>query len=391
MLNRLFMRLQIDQPYVSTLLEQSAIQDKIEEGKAVIVSNPVLYQIFLIIKILAYITSNSVQSLYRTGENGLVTFTYDKYLDGLLKSITSIEALENSRYYCAEVEIFIRAYKYVIQSYIDSDDERHFWESGPNLQCIHNGDERIPPEFVRKGVLINKLICQLEELSNREPYKQIRRNRADKSKHQYKRCKKLVKRLREIYSKLLVLRIDFSLKGQEFDSKSLEKIKKYLSELLKRFHFDTALQNIVGYIWKLEFGEQKGYHYHCIFFLDGNKYQKDAYYADQIGQVWQEITERQGIYFNCHRDKFKYRHLAIGMAKHDDQEFFDNLDQVLIYICKQDQFLIENSLNGEDIRTCQTSAIPKEAKPLGRPRNSKPHSETDDDDLQIDSPSEIYA
>ena len=385
------MTLEIDQSYISILQEQSVIQDKIIKDKAVIVSNPVIELNFLIIRIIEYIRNNFIQSLYKIGANGLVTNTLDRHLDCLLKSITSIEALENSRYYCAEVEIFIRAYRHVIQSYIDSDDERHFWESGPNLQCIHNGDECIPPEIVRKGVLINKLISKLDELINNEPYKQITRNRADKSKHQYKRCIKLVTRLREIYSKLLVLRIDFSLRGQEFNANSLEEIREHLSKLLKRFHFDTALPEIVGYIWKLEFGEQKGYHYHCIFFLDGNKYQKDAYYTDQIGQVWQQITEGQGIYFNCHRDKFKYRHLAIGMARHEDDEFFDNLDQVLIYICKQDQFLIENSLNGENIRTFQTSVIPKEAKPLGRPRNSKLHPETDDDNLQTNSSSEIDA
>lgn len=383
------MNLHIDQSYISILLEQTAIQDKIIEDKAVIISNPAFEQIFLIIRIIECIKNNFIQSLYKIGANGLVTNTLDKYLDSLFKSIVSIEELVDTRYYCAEVEIFIRAYRHVIQSYIDSYDERHFWESGPNLQCIHNGDECIPPEIVRKGVLINKLIRKLDELINSEPYKQIRRNRADKSKHQYKRCTKLVTRLREIYSKLLILRIDFSLKDQEFNAASLEEIREYLSKLLKRFHFDTALPEIVGYIWKLEFGEQKGYHYHCIFFLDGNKYQKDTYYADQIGQVWQQITEGDGIYFNCHRDKFKYRHLAIGMARHDDQEFFNNLDQVLIYICKQDQFLIEKSLNGENIRTFQTSVIPKEAKPLGRPRNKPTQSDTDDDNLQTDSSSEI--
>ncbi|OJU85896.1 MAG: hypothetical protein BGN93_09840 [Acinetobacter sp. 39-4] len=385
------MKLHIDQSYISILQEQSAIQDKIIKDKAVTVSNPVLELNFLIIRIIEYIRNNFIQSLYRIGANGFVTNTIDKHLDGLLKSITSIETLENSRYYCAEVEIFIRAYRHLIQSYIDSCDERHFWESGPNLPCIHNGDECIPPEIVRKGVLINRLVSKLDELIYNEPYKQIRRNRADKSEHQYKRSIKLVTRLRETNSKLLVLRIDFSLKGQEFNATSLEEIREYLSKLLKRFHFDTALPEIVGYIWKLEFGEQKGYHYHCIFFLDGNKYQKDAYYADQIGQVWQKITEEKGIYFNCHRDKFKYRHLAIGMARHDDQEFFDNLDQVLIYICKQDQFLIEKSLNGEDVRTFQTSVIPKEAKPLGRPRNKPTQLDTDDDNPQTDSSSEIDA
>jgi hypothetical protein len=102
--------------------------------------------------------------------------------------------------------------------------------------------------------------------------------------------------------------------------------------------------------------------------MDGNKYQNDAYYSEVIGQYWAKMTQNKGYYYNCHRSKVKYRNLAIGMAHHDNQEFFDNLDQVLLYICKQDQFLIDKRLLPGEIRVFQTSNPPKQRKPIGRPR-----------------------
>lgn len=60
-----------------------------------------------------------------------------------------------------------------------------------------------------------------------------------------------------------------------------------------------------------------------------------------------------------------------GVAHHDDQSFFDNLDQVLLYICKQDQFLIDKRLLTPKLRVFGTSQRPAEAKTVGRPRNFK--------------------
>ncbi|WEH93381.1 inovirus-type Gp2 protein [Acinetobacter soli] len=34
---------------------------------------------------------------------------------------------------------------------------------------------------------------------------------------------------------------------------------------------------MVGYIWKLEYGIKKGYHYHFIFFMDGNIHKKETF------------------------------------------------------------------------------------------------------------------
>ena len=219
---------------------------------------------------------------------------------------------------------------------------------------------------------------------NTKEFKATQYARADRSKKQYKRANKLTKHLRDRLSKLLVMRIDLCWKALIQDDVTFNQMKVYFSQMLKRFHHDKNLPNIVGYIWKLEFGQKKGYHYHCIFFMDGNKFQSDSHYAEVIGQYWSKLTLDKGYYFNCHRDKIKYRHLAIGMAHHDDQTFFDNLDQVLLYICKQDQFLIDKRLLTRKLHVFGTSQPPK-ANTLGRPRKFKTASKPTSQALALKS------
>jgi hypothetical protein len=112
---------------------------------------------------------------------------------------------------------------------------------------------------------------------------------------------------------------------------------------IKQLHTpNNAVPPIVGFIWKLEYGIQKGYHYHFIFFMDGNIYKQDTYFADLLGKLWKNITQNKGAYHSCNHDKAFYQKLAIGTLVHNDQEKIDALDQLVVnYLTKTSQFIIE--------------------------------------------------
>lgn len=40
-----------------------------------------------------------------------------------------------------------------------------------------------------------------------------------------------------------------------------------------------------------------------MLFFNGNRVQKDYYYADELGKLWLDITGGFGTYFNCSADK----------------------------------------------------------------------------------------
>ncbi|MCU4316384.1 inovirus Gp2 family protein [Acinetobacter bereziniae] len=357
-------QINIDDSYPPNSTELITVQ---ENDRIYPIDNPEIETTLRSISIVKHIQEQSSQQLCKLDCDGNSLCTYDPNLAFLIRGIRSIPN-DDSNYHCEHLEVFNQAYKHSIAPYIHPDDQYFFWRAQPNqiFQTYDDENEKILSSNTA-AKLLNDLVYTINLLINKPRFKAALYARSERSKRQYKRARKLVQSLRNKFSKLLVIRIDFCWKGSIEDDSTSNVMKPNFAQLLKGFHHSKDLPNIVGYLWKLEFGEKKGYHYHCIFFMDGNKFQSDTHYAEIIGQRWTEITLGKGYYFNCHRDKIKYRHLAIGMARHSDQTFFDNLDQVLVYICKQDQFLIDKRLLGK-VHTFGTSKCTKQPKTVGRPR-----------------------
>lgn len=71
---------------------------------------------------------------------------------------------------------------------------------------------------------------------------------------------------------------------------------------------------------KLEYSELKRYHYHFLFFMDANTFTEDKNFADKLGELWQNITLKKGIYQNFNYDEQANKNLAIGMLTYNDQK-----------------------------------------------------------------------
>lgn len=366
MRNNMDSEISIDQKIPPDILELNSEQ---HNGQLILKEHPVVLNVFSMILSINQIERNSLEYLFKLDNEGLSLMTYDIALELFLKGITSIVIVDQSNYHCEHSVIFKQAYDIAVAPHIHPDDELSFWSAPPNRKFVvldeQTGQLKSSHTAAQlKNALIREIFIQIDS----PIFKKAQYARSDRSKRQYNRSNRLVQRLRATFSKLLVLRIDFCWKASIQDDLTFQEMKAYFSKMLKKFHEDKNLPNIVGFIWKLEFGQKKGYHYHCIFFMDGNKFKSDNYYAEMIGEYWSKITLDKGYYFNCHRDKIKYRHLAIGIARHNDQTFFDNLDQVLLYVCKQDQFIIDKRLLNRGLRVFGTSQLPTKASPVGRPR-----------------------
>lgn len=361
--------LTIDQDSPVNQIELSMVQSN---DTYELVENKLIDSSFACIRAVSHIHNQSIQYLYKLDDDGKYIRVYDKTLELFLKHRYALPDLADSHFECEHIKVFIKAVQAAVVPFIYDEDIYSLWNSQPNRRFPHYDEESGQLKSNKTTVeLKNALTHEISKLVNTPEFKASITARLERTKHQFKRSSKLVKVLRAKFSKLLVLRIDLCWKAAIQDDSTFDEMKAYFSQLLKRFHYDPTLPNIVGYIWKLEFGQKKGYHYHCMFFMDGNKFQNDTHYAEVIGQHWAKLTLNKGYYFNCHRDKIKYRNLAIGMAHHNDQTFYDNLDQVLVYICKQDQFLIDKRLLNRNLRVFGTSQLPSKASPVGRPRDFK--------------------
>ena len=195
----------------------------------------------------------------------------------------------------------------------------------------------------------------------------------------------------EYRSRLLVLRIDFSYQkdaGGFFTTSDGERIDLIFGaknkDLLEKWSIEVREQrkqliknlkknykkDLVGYVWKLEYGADKAFHYHMIFFLDESHHRQDVKIAESIGEMWKhEIAQGKGIYWNCNAKKKHFEKngwIATGKIKHDDHELRKNLNHMASYLTKPDYFVKLTLSDGA--RAFGKGGKPQKIK-AGRPRN----------------------
>lgn len=198
-------------------------------------------------------------------------------------------------------------------------------------------------------------------------------NESTNNKHMVKSTSTYIDQLLENHSKIQVIRLDLSYTKEHAREASLEEINQDLKHLLNNRRTKPSIfENMVGYIAKREYTEDKGPHIHSIFIYDGQKIRKDAHKGDQIGQYWKnEITEGKGIYHNCNREKDKYPECALGMIDHtDDAKRTVLKEKAIAYLCKEEQSVDPIKQSGNE-RSFSRGIAPRKQSKAGRPRQGE--------------------
>lgn len=171
------------------------------------------------------------------------------------------------------------------------------------------------------------------------------------------------------HSKLCVVRVDLAYKKPYSEKITLDEATKDLNRLLNnRRNKPKIFEHNVGYTIKKEYTEDKGVHLHGVFMFDGQKVQKDAHKADELGKYWNEqITKGKGSFYNCNRNQ--YPEHGIGMLDHNDAEKRKNLDNALAYLSKDEQHI--DLVSDKKERSFIRGTMPKSKGNVGRPRIEK--------------------
>lgn len=162
-------------------------------------------------------------------------------------------------------------------------------------------------------------------------------------------ARKVIKKAFIRSSKILVIRIDIGFKkcfSQEVLVENCEPetqdlitqmtlLKKFYSEFIRYIdkEFNSAF---LGYVAKIEYGPKRGFHYHLIIILDGQRHQQGISLAKKIGEHWSAvITSGKGYYYNCNANKKYYKFYGIGKIHRDDDLKKSNLDKFAVdYLLK---------------------------------------------------------
>lgn len=231
---------------------------------------------------------------------------------------------------------------------------------------------------------INAAVGEIREKMNSKEMKKTLKNYLRNSIENRKEMHHLVDSMFDKYAKILVVRLDLSYKkisSMPLDMQNISDtdVRSHLQSLLKDLKSKLFEGKLISYIWKLEYGPLKGYHYHTFFFFDGSQVRRDIDLANMIGKHWSEVsTQGIGTFFNCNLIKNAYLHRGIGMIDHRNVSKIELLKSKAIeYLVKVD-FYVRPMANNK-IRTFGKGATPRlKAVPRGRPRSTSKSIERKD-------------
>ncbi|MDS7931569.1 inovirus-type Gp2 protein [Acinetobacter sp. V102_4] len=160
----------------------------------------------------------------------------------------------------------------------------------------------------------------------------------------------LVHALLHVHSKILVVRVDLGIMRApeslinhhiSSDQWRSEQDSQFIIKALERLNENARhnrMKHALGYIHRIEYGPQKGFHVHAYYFFDGQDHQEDISWGQYIAKQWKRVTNNQGSVFICNMKKEDYRYCALGMLDYSDKQMLKNLEQSFDYLCKNDQY-----------------------------------------------------
>lgn len=224
------------------------------------------------------------------------------------------------------------------------------------------------------------LLYLLKEETERADFKKQLKNFHSLPAQNLRSLRRYIGRLFNRYARLLVLRIDLgyakSPRNQMSESQALEEYhlaKSHRERLYANSRNNAIFDHLVGHVWKLEYGLDKGFHYHVMLFFDGSKVREDINLAKRIGDYWSKVvTNGEGVYWNCNANKDGYRNCGIGMINHFDHDRRNDLIEYAgCYLVKSDLFsrviVRGNKRTG---RTFGTGLVKDKDDNRGRPRSN---------------------
>lgn len=140
-------------------------------------------------------------------------------------------------------------------------------------------------------------------------------------------------------------------------------LRHYLSVIPRRF------KHLVGYIWKIEYGIDRRFHFHLTFIFNGAEHQQDISLGKTLGEQWEAVTDGQGNYYNCNSRRVQYHEWGtdgIGMVHYADTDKQALLLSALGYLTKPDEQILATLPAGR--RTFGRMEISITQPRTGRPR-----------------------
>lgn len=229
-------------------------------------------------------------------------------------------------------EIYNPDYSYFgcIEAFVELLYELHHW-----IEC--------------QSELIRKLENLTFEYIQRRFESYVSRHKRKLRDHRYSENEntgQLVERMQKAskcYARILVVRLDLAYKKKYRHLSDIADFDNDMRILRQRIHNqDGIFKGLIEYAWALEQGTEKGYHCHILLVYKGHKHKNAYSIAKRVSEIWENITFKQGCYFNCHTTAYLRQFeekgtLGIGMIHRDDPDQVENMLTTIRYLVRPEK------------------------------------------------------
>lgn len=234
------------------------------------------------------------------------------------------------------------------------------------LHLIHEKDldSDVCNELARD--INNALYAFLRDFKSQAHRKRLNNLKRVQSRNQ-RSISTYVNSLFDQHAKLLVIRLDIGYREDYYDQLTLDLVTDDRNCYLRRVQ--NKFPALVGYIWKLEYGVDRRFHTHITFIFNGAVHQRDISLGIALGEVWEDMTDNNGSYFNCQVRREEYREWGtdgIGMVHYSDTTKRINQVYALNYLTKLDTQIL--AVLPASRRTFGRMETPSHQRRIGRPR-----------------------
>lgn len=264
-------------------------------------------------------------------------------------------------YHCEHLVCFSKALEHILP-YI-TQLQLYFYHPRSEIYSNNPNDY---PEPINVAEAINQIHKIAFEMAHDKCFIESQRERNRRTKHNLRTLQNYLNEIRRQHEVTLLLRFNLYLPANKSDL-TTDEFKQLYNKFLQKLCRTKSLY-VLGYIWKLDFGETQGLHYHCFFIFDGSKHQHHTDLAKKIVDMWCVLVSSNDGKIECNDPKYlgRYKSPLIGILDLNDAVKYTGLLKVLRYLCKRDQFMVHKSIHRK--KTFGTGRLISKRKHLGRPR-----------------------
>jgi hypothetical protein len=151
----------------------------------------------------------------------------------------------------------------------------------------------------------------------------------------------------------LVLRGDCYVDAEAKQAASEGRIAQAVEKFIRNLREDGIIDDVIGYIVKIEPAYGRGLHLHWMAFVDGDKHFQSYNLTEQV--KWHWIHKCVGSSslasgFNCYLRKDEYRYNCIGLVHYTDEDMLRGIREAVRYLVKTDGHFILPRSFGNSVR-----------------------------------------